>query len=67
MAKVNEKGLRCEPVHIDSHNWFYEERKHFVFVHECLDKQGNLLQTDIINVPWKLLLESVRRKYGEIK
>jgi len=55
---------REKPMLVDKFNWYYEEVKGISFVHEVY--QGDeLLQTDIIFIPWKKLLESVRRKYGK--
>lgn len=49
---------------IDEYNWYYEEKKGVSFVHEVYGwDNGKYLQTDIIFIPWKRLLESVRRKY----
>lgn len=52
------------PMPIDEYNWYYEEKKGVSFVHEVYGwDNGKYLQTDIIFIPWKRLLESVRRKY----
>jgi hypothetical protein len=56
--------LRLDPIHIDKHNWYYEEAKGIWFVHEVHDKEGNYIQTDHYVISWKILLESIKRKYG---
>jgi len=50
---------------VDKFNWYYEELRGISFVHEVYNKDGEFLQTDIVLIPWKRLLESVRRKYGK--
>jgi hypothetical protein len=54
--------VRLTPMKIDACNWYYEEVRGISFVHEVY-REGEFLQTDIILIPWKKLLESVRRKY----
>lgn len=54
--------VRLNSMPVDKFNWYYEEVKGISFVHEVYRK-GEFLQTDIILIPWKKLLESVRRKY----
>ena len=56
---------RLTPIRIDEYNWYYEKVKGISFVHEVYNKDGEFLQTDIVLIPWKRLLESVRRKYGK--
>ncbi|GAG73227.1 unnamed protein product [marine sediment metagenome] len=58
-----KQGLRLEPIHIDDNNWYYEEKGRFCLVHRVVDAKGNYLFTDQIRIPWKKLLESVKRKY----
>jgi len=55
-------ALKLAPMLIDKNNWYYEEVKGISFVHEVY-RDGEFLQTDFILIPWKSLLESVRRKY----
>jgi len=56
--------LRLTAMPIDEHNWYYEEKKGISFVHEVY-LNDKYLRTDIVLIPWKRLLESVRRKYGK--
>jgi hypothetical protein len=55
--------LKLEPMRIDEHNWYYEEDKGICCVHEVLDKMGYNQKIDMWYIPWKKVLESVRRKY----
>ena len=59
IMKLKEKSMP-----IDAHNWYYEETKGISFVHEVY-REDCYLQTDIVIIPWKRLLESVRRKYNK--
>lgn len=56
--------LREKPMPINEQNWYYEEPKGITLIHEVW-WEGNYRQTDRIFIPWKRLLESVRRRYGE--
>lgn len=56
------KKVRLSPMNVDKCNWYYEEAKGISFVHE-VNREGKYLQTDTIFIPWKRLLESVKRKY----
>ncbi|MBE3137690.1 MAG: hypothetical protein IMZ43_09935 [Thermoplasmata archaeon] len=60
-----EMKKRLDPMPVDAFNWYYEEEKGISFVHEVYRK-GEFLQTDFIFIPWKRLLESVRRKYEKL-
>ncbi len=55
--------FRGEPVNINDHLWYYEEKKGITVVYEILDKNENYIRTDQFMIPWKKLLESVNRKY----
>jgi hypothetical protein len=57
-------ALKRQPMNIDKNNWYYEEIKGIYCVHQVLDDKGNYLKTETWYIPWKRLLESVRRKYG---
>ena len=57
--------VRLNHMPVDKFNWYYEELRGISFVHEVYNKDGEFLQTDIVLIPWKRLLESVRRKYGK--
>ncbi len=52
---------------IDKNNWYYEEKKGICVVHQVCDKSGTVIRTDQFYIPWKRLLESVRRKYPKEK
>lgn len=54
--------LREKSMPIDEHNWYYEEPKGISLVHEIY-REEQFLQTDIILIPWKRLLESITRRY----
>ena len=58
--------LRQKPMPIDEHNCYFEESKGISLIHEVYNG-SKFLQTDIILIPWKRLLESVRRKYMKEK
>ncbi len=60
------RGLRDKPIHIDEKNWYYEERKGLCLIHEVY-QNGIQLDTAQIYIPWKKLLESVKRKYPGLK
>lgn len=55
--------LRNCPININKDNWYYEEEKAVCFVHQVYIG-GEYIQTDQINISWKKLLESVKRKYN---
>ncbi len=64
-------NLRDESINITDELWYYEERGGVRIIHEIRVKpeetgiyQGDYVRTDQILIPWKRLLESVRRKYG---
>lgn len=57
--------LKSEPITIGKHDWYYEEPDGIHLVHETILPKGGWVQTDTIIIPWKKLVESVRRKYGE--
>lgn len=61
---IKKEKLREEPIHLDDHNWYYEERSGICLVHEVMDTRGNFQKTEQIRIPWKKVLESVKRKYG---
>ena len=56
--------LRNEPMNIDNKTWYYEYQKGICVVREVW-MAGNLVTTEQFYIPWKRLLESVRRKYPE--
>ena len=56
-------SLRLEPMKIDDDNWYYEEKKGICVVHQVKDGKREYLKTDQFYIPWKRLLESVKRKY----
>ena len=58
--------LKDDPMKIDEHNWYYEEKKGISLVHEVCGGDDKVLGTVIIDIPWKRLLESVKRKYPTI-
>ena len=58
--------LKNSPINVDDDNWYYEEKKGICVVHRARDEQGNHLQTDQFYIPWKRILESVKRKYPTI-
>ncbi len=56
---------RLEPVDIDEHSWYYEEARGINVVHEIKENNGAYYRTDQFLIPWKRLLESVKRKYDK--
>jgi hypothetical protein len=62
--RVEKQGLREKPINLDEHNWYYEDKGGIDVIHEIRDEEGNYYRTDHIKIPWKKLLESVKRKYG---
>lgn len=64
-AKSQSK-LRSAPVNISNHAWYYEESRHISVYHQVYDSGGSFLETIHTNIPWKKLLESVRRKYPSL-
>ena len=59
-------ALRDKPMTIDNDNWYYEENKGVCIVHRVEDSSGNYLRTDQFYIPWKKLLESIRRKFPKL-
>jgi len=56
--------LRDKPIEIDDDNWYYEERQGVCVVHRVKDHDDQYLKTDQFYIPWKRLLESVKRKFN---
>lgn len=56
-------ALRNKPMLIDDDNWYYEEKEGICVIHQVKDKHGGYLKTDQFYIPWKKILESVKRKY----
>lgn len=61
---ISFMALKREPIEINDNNWYYEEEKYITVIHEVRYPDGSYIRTDAINIPWKRLLESIRRKYG---
>ena len=59
---MSEQIFRQEPMNIDSETWYYEEKKGICVVREVWIA-GKLATTEQFYIPWKRLLESVKRKY----
>jgi hypothetical protein len=59
---IKPKPLRLEPIAIDESTWYYEEPDGIVVCREIYDKE--YIRTDQFTIRWKLLLESIGRKYG---
>lgn len=62
MAKKKSK-LSLDPQQIDKENWYYEEKKGVLLVHEIRTKDG-YLRTDQILIPWRMIAASMKRKEG---
>ncbi len=57
--------LRLAPMSVDNKTWYYEYQKKGICVVREVWIEGNLIATEQFYIPWKRLLESVRRKYPE--
>ena len=59
-----KKGLRLDPVMINSDNWFYDTKRGLLFVHEVRfgRGRGDYLRTDQFSVPWRLIRDAVKRR-----
>ena len=55
---MRNKKLR-DLITIDERNWIYADEKHFIFVHEVVDKEGNYIQTDQFKVKVDLLADTI--------
>jgi len=55
-------AIKQEPTTIDNNNWFYDEEEGVSIMHRVYHK-GRYDGTETILIPWKLLLQSVQRKF----
>lgn len=55
-------ALSLEPQGIDEKSWYYESKKGIDVLHQVFDADGDYLQTAHIEIPWKSLRRSIRRK-----
>ena len=61
------KKINDNPQDIDKNNWFYDGEKYLTFIHEVIDKNGNLTQTDSFNVSIEQLTDFISQmKYIKI-
>lgn len=58
--KVKKKGLSREPQNITEETWYYEEKRGLNVIHE-IRQLGVYLRTDTILLPWRKVLNSVKR------
>jgi len=56
--------LRQKPIDVNENCWYYEEKAGVCIVYQIYDSKGNYVRTDQFYIPWKKLLESVKRKYN---
>jgi len=54
-------ALSRMPQDISAWDWYYEERSHLLLVHQVRDKNGSLVQTDQIKIPWRMIERSRER------
>jgi hypothetical protein len=58
---LDKNGLRFAPMNIDEDNWYYEERRGIVIVHQHRDSEGNIVSGSQITIPWRKLRASLNR------
>lgn len=61
-----KQGLKSEPINVSQNIWYYEERKGISIVHRFATDNGSSISI-LTDIPWKRLLESVKRKYPKLK
>jgi hypothetical protein len=57
---MKKENKSLAPQNIDEHNWYYEEKKGIVIVHEVMEK-ARYIRTDQFVIPWAKLRKSVKR------
>lgn len=50
-----------EPQKVTENDWYYEEGRHMLFVHEVRTKDGSYICTDQVKIPWRLIEASLKR------
>lgn len=58
---MTKNNPSLNPQNLGEYDWYYENPKSLVLVHETRDKQGNYIQTDQIKIRYSKLLKSMRR------
>lgn len=48
---------------LDNSSWYYEEQKGLCIIKENRDKKGRLNYVEQITIPWKMIINSVKRYY----
>lgn len=68
MAKKQQDPNRPsrEAQDVDASTWYYEAKGHILVVRQVRDKEGAIIATDQIKLPWRKLITSARR-CGQIK
>src|SRR6266581_2581164 len=54
------RPLSLEPIQIDKSNWYYEEHRGLLLVHEVRDGE-KYVRTEQITIPWAKLKATMRR------
>ena len=54
-------GPSLHPQKVNNQFWYYEGKRHFIFIYEVRTKLGNYIQTDQIKVPVGKLKRSIAR------
>jgi len=57
---MRNKELSNSPQNVTDYDWYYEENKGILLVHEVC-YAGKHVQTDDVLIPWKMLKESLAR------
>ena len=61
-----EIKINLTPQNIDAHNWFYDGKKYFTFVHEVYNKGGEYVKTDTFDIDIKKLTDMISNlQYGK--
>lgn len=65
---MSDTKLSNEVFLVDDHNWYYEDNRGLLLVHEETDEYGNVDETEQIIIPWRLLRATFERarKAGKV-
>jgi len=56
-----KKNLSRNPQNITPNFWYYEEPEGLMIVHRIENNEGEYIRTDQILIPWREILNSVKR------
>jgi hypothetical protein len=58
------KSEFLKPIHLSREAWYYEERRGILVVQEARTKDGELLKTAMVTIPWSKLERALEQRKG---